>query len=168
MRVSGKVQEWAFIDPLECKSDEHILIHSFLYIPECSLLLLGRDSLHKLGTTIHLIGDKLEMDISLDKVYTVIILMCVCLCLVVSNVCNPTDYNTGSSAHGIFQARILEWVAISFSKVSSQSRDQTHISCIGSQILYHYITWEALIMLMAEDKPPQIEQVNLLGVNLKV
>jgi len=143
MRVSGKFQEWAFTEPLECKSDEHILIHSFLYIPECSLLLLGRDSLHKLGTTIHLIGDKLEMDISLDKVHKVIILMCVCLCSVVSNVFNPTDYNTGSCAHGIFQARILEWVAISFSKVSSQSRDQTHISCIGRQILYHCTTWEA-------------------------
>lgn len=103
MRVSGKFQEWAFTEPLECKSDEHILIHSFLYIPECSLLLLGRDSLHKLGTTIHLIGDKLEMDISLDKVHKVIILMCVCLCSVVSNVFNPTDYNTGSCAHGIFQ-----------------------------------------------------------------
>jgi len=32
--------------------------------------------------------------------------------------CNPVDYNpSGSSLHGIFQARILEWVAISFSKM---------------------------------------------------
>ena len=69
MRISRKVQEWAFIEPLECKSDEYTLIHSFLCIPECSLLLLGRDSLHKLGTAIHLRGDKLEMDISLDKVH---------------------------------------------------------------------------------------------------
>ena len=44
----------------------------------------------------------------------------------------------GSSVHGIFQARILEWVAISFSRESSQPRDQIHISCascIGRQIL---------------------------------
>ena len=34
----------------------------------------------------------------------------------------------GSSAHGIFQARILEWGAISYSRGSSQPRDQTHIS----------------------------------------
>ena len=34
---------------------------------------------------------------------------------------------TGSSVHGIFQARILEWVAISFSRGSSQTRDWTHI-----------------------------------------
>ena len=35
----------------------------------------------------------------------------------------------GSSVHGILQARILEWVAISSSKGSSQPRDQTHVSC---------------------------------------
>ena len=42
-----------------------------------------------------------------------------------------------SSVHGILQARILEWVAILFSKGSSWLRDQTHISyisCIGRQI----------------------------------
>ena len=37
----------------------------------------------------------------------------------------------GSSVHGISQARILEWVAISFSRGSSQIRDQTHIFCIA-------------------------------------
>ena len=37
----------------------------------------------------------------------------------------------GSSVCGIFQAKILESVAISFSRKSSQSSDQTHISCIG-------------------------------------
>ena len=35
----------------------------------------------------------------------------------------------GSSAHGILQARILEWVAISFSRGSSRLRDQTWVSC---------------------------------------
>ena len=38
--------------------------------------------------------------------------------------CDPMEYSLpGSSAHGILQARILEWVAITFSRVSSQSRD---------------------------------------------
>ena len=41
----------------------------------------------------------------------------------------------GSSVHGIFQARVLEWVAISFSKGSSQSRDQTQISCTATGAL---------------------------------
>ena len=41
--------------------------------------------------------------------------------------CSPP----GSSVHGIFQARILEWVAISFSRGSSRPRDQIWVSCIG-------------------------------------
>ena len=51
----------------------------------------------------------------------------------------------GSSAHGIFQARILEWVAISSSRVSSRPRDWTHISCVSCfcmRILYLWATWE--------------------------
>ena len=42
----------------------------------------------------------------------------------------------GSSVHGIFQARVLEWVAISFSIVSSRPRDRTQVSCIVSKTLY--------------------------------
>ena len=45
---------------------------------------------------------------------------------------------------GILQARILEWVAISFSRGSAWPRDPACISCIGRQILYHRATWEAL------------------------
>ena len=39
--------------------------------------------------------------------------------------------------HGISQARILEWIAISSSRGSSRPRDWTHNSCFGKQILYH-------------------------------
>ena len=53
--------------------------------------------------------------------------------------CDPMDYSPpGSSVHEISQARILEWVANSFSRGSSQPRDWTLISCIGRQILYHW------------------------------
>jgi len=46
--------------------------------------------------------------------------------------CNPIDYSLpGSSVHKISQARILEWVAISSSKSSSQPRDQTRVSCVS-------------------------------------
>ena len=48
-----------------------------------------------------------------------------------------------SSVYGIFQARILEWVAISYSKGSSHPRDQAPISCFGRQILYHWAIGEA-------------------------
>ena len=48
--------------------------------------------------------------------------------------CDPTDCSpAGTSVHGLSQARIPEWVAISFSRESSWPRDQTHISCIASR-----------------------------------
>ena len=54
--------------------------------------------------------------------------------------CNPIDCSPpGSSVHGILQARILEWTAISYSKGFSQPRDGTrvsYVSCTGRQILY--------------------------------
>ena len=56
--------------------------------------------------------------------------------------CDPMDYSLpGSSVHGISQARILEWVAISSSSRSTQPRDWTLISCvscIGRRTLYHW------------------------------
>ena len=47
--------------------------------------------------------------------------------------CSPP----GSSVDGISQARILEWVAISFCRGSYPLRDRTHIFCIGRQVLQH-------------------------------
>ena len=47
---------------------------------------------------------------------------------------NPMDCSPpGSSIHGILQARILEWVAMSSSRRSSQPRDQTQVSCIAGR-----------------------------------
>ena len=69
----------------------------------------------------------------------------VCMCSVASGLCNPIGYSLpGYSVHGIFQARILEWVAISYSRGSFQLKDRTHVSwvyCMG-QIFYHCATWE--------------------------
>ena len=54
--------------------------------------------------------------------------------------CNPVGCSPpGSSVHGISQARILEWVAISFSKGSSQPGNWTHISCIVGRRFF--TTW---------------------------
>ena len=53
--------------------------------------------------------------------------------------CSPP----GSSVHEISQARILEQVAISFSRGSSWPRDQTYVSYIGRGILHHWVTREA-------------------------
>ena len=52
----------------------------------------------------------------------------------------------GSSVHGILQARILEWVAIPFSRASSRPSEGTcisNVSCIGRLVLYTRITWQA-------------------------
>ena len=66
--------------------------------------------------------------------------------------CNPMDCSLpGSSLHGIFQARILEWVAISSSRGSSLSKDRTRvscISCIGRWVLYYCGNWEATVILV--------------------
>ena len=55
--------------------------------------------------------------------------------------CNPVDCSPpSSSVHGILQARILEWVAMPFSRGSSPLRDWTHVSYVfytGRQVLYH-------------------------------
>ena len=76
---------------------------------------------------------------------------CVCVHLSAQScpaLSDPVDYSPpGSSVHGILQARILQWVAISSSRGSSQPRDRTHlscVSCIGRKILNHHATWEAL------------------------
>ena len=48
--------------------------------------------------------------------------------------CDPMNYSPpGSSLHGILQARILEWVAIPFSRESSRPRDQTQVSRIAGR-----------------------------------
>ena len=63
-----------------------------------------------------------------------------CCCIVPQScltLCNPMDYSSpGSSVHGIFQERILEWVAVSYSRGSPQPRDRTCISCVGRRIPY--------------------------------
>ena len=47
----------------------------------------------------------------------------------------------GSSVHEILQARIMEWVAISYYRGSSQPRDQTLVSYIGRWVLYQLSHW---------------------------
>ena len=63
---------------------------------------------------------------------------------VMSNFCNSMDCSPpGSSVHVIFQARILEWVAISYSRRSSQSRDRTLVSHIAGRFFTVWTTREA-------------------------
>ena len=51
-----------------------------------------------------------------------------------TTLCNPMDCSLpGSSVHGILQSRILKWVAMLFSRGSSRSRDQIHVSHIAGR-----------------------------------
>ena len=59
--------------------------------------------------------------------------------------CNPMDSSpSGSSIHGVFQTRILEWVAISFSRGSSWPRDRTSVSHIADRLLTNWANRESL------------------------
>ena len=78
-----------------------------------------------------------------------------CCCLVTEScpyslrphgLCSPP----GSSVHGISQARILEWVAMSSSREFSWPRARTRVSwvsCFGKWVIYHWATWEAQWLL---------------------
>ena len=60
--------------------------------------------------------------------------------------CDPMDCSlSGSSVHGILQARILEWVVISSSRGSSEPRDRTQVSCIAGGRFIVWATREALL-----------------------
>ena len=82
--------------------------------------------------------------------------MCVCVCARLCaqscpTFCDPMNCSLpGASVHEILQAKIMEWVAISFSKGYSRPRNQTGVSyssCIGRQNLYHCGTWEDQIYI---------------------
>ena len=77
---------------------------------------------------------------------------CCCSCLAAKScpiLCKPMDCSPpGSSVQRISQARMLEWVASSFSRGSSHPRDQIHASCIGRWIFCHGAIREAWIPYM--------------------
>ena len=67
-------------------------------------------------------------------------------CSVVSNSLGPIDcIPRGSSVHGTLQARILGWVSMSSSRVSSQARDPTQVSCVAGEFFTNWATREARV-----------------------
>ena len=62
------------------------------------------------------------------------------------------DYRpSGSSVHGVSQVRLLDQVAISFSRGSFPPRDQIHISCIGRWVIYQLSHQVCLAVISGED-----------------
>ena len=65
--------------------------------------------------------------------------------------CDPVDCNLlGFSVHGILQARILEWIAISFARGSSRPRDRTQVSRIGGRRFNLWATREGWFIHLLE------------------
>ena len=82
--------------------------------------------------------------------------------------CDPMDCSLlGSSIHRIFQTRVLEWIAISFSRGSSRPRDQTRVSHIAGRHFTIWATWEAQRAPGAGEKwspnPFSLEKTLMLG-----
>ena len=74
--------------------------------------------------------------------------------------CSPP----GSSIHGISQARILEWVAISFSRGFSWSRDRTHVPCMADRFFTSEPPGKPSIVFCASDLPSSLlMQVGMTG-----
>ena len=67
---------------------------------------------------------------------------------------DPMDHHLPvSSVHGILQARILEWLAISFSRRSAEPRDRTQIfSCIAGEFFYWLSLQESPIIILVGEK----------------
>ena len=83
--------------------------------------------------------------------------------------CNPMDFSLpDSSVHGILQARILEWVAIPFSRGSCRPGNKTQVSCTASRFLTICDTREALWLIhVVRQKPTQYCKTIILPLKLK-
>ena len=103
----------------------------------------------------------------------------VCCCLVTKlclTLCDPMDYSpSGSSAHGISQARILEWVAISFSMdLPNPGLKPTYPVCQVDSLLFSHLAWffNTLCILchslLACTPSNEKSADNLMGVHLYV
>ena len=78
------------------------------------------------------------------------------------NLCNPMDCSLpGSSVHATLQARIMEWVAITFSRVSSQPWDRTQVSCTASRWFTHYLLQGIFPTLGSNSRSPALQADDL-------
>ena len=125
-------------------------VNSMEAAPVCFCVLVC----HPMSTYIQLIRG---ITLSLASFY---FFLCVCVLVTQScrTLCEPMDCSPpGSSVHGILQASILEWVAIHFSRGSSQPGDQTQVSFIASRFFTIWATREAppffLYLLVNRVKP---------------
>ena len=94
-----------------------------------------------LGVVIYSCGEKVSYPVSLS--HSLSVLLHVLLAQSCPPLCDLVDCSLpGSSVHGILPVKMLEWVAISFSRGSSQPRDWTPVACIGSRFFAVWATRE--------------------------
>ena len=119
------------LDPLFCKTPTH----AFITFSMCHFLVTCRRFTDNVGRNLMLdstTANAFSINHLLTSSVTEIFIfyvnqLCVCVCVCVCaqsclTLCDPMDCSPpGSSVHGIFQAVILEWVTISFSRGSSQT-----------------------------------------------
>ena len=119
-----------------------------MYLPNCYFCLLG--SLEPVWNLWQVSGAPkgrrcglrfLWLPVPVLSGFFLAVHMCVLVAQSCRTVCGPMDYSPpGSSVHGILQTRILEWVAVSFSRGSSQPRDWTRVSCIAGRFFFFFFT----------------------------
>ena len=113
-------------------------------------LLLGRKAITNQDCILKSRDIALPTKVHLVKamVFPVVMYGCEKETSVVPTLCDPMNYSLPvSSVHGIYQASVLEWVAIFFSRGSSWPRDRTQVSCIAGRRFTIWATREALWIL---------------------
>ena len=114
-------------------------ITNLRYADDTTLMAKSEEELKSLLMKVKEESEKVGLKLNIQKTKTLskclLVCVCVCACSVTQlcpTDCNPMDCSlTSSSVHRIFQARILEWVAMPSSRASSQPRDGTHVFCIA-------------------------------------
>ena len=124
-QLGSSLRSWC---PVTLSGFSQVWLTQFINFGASLQLMLGINT--KLGPqTLYLLGSYSSRSLGVGQV-------CVCVCPVMS-ICNAMACRPpGSSVRGISQASILEWVAVFFSRGSSQPRARTHISLAGRCMLY--------------------------------
>ena len=120
--------------------------HSFMTFPMCFVLVLEVKCFH-----VKIIANSHAVVRNNTKRFMYILPrfpngVCMCAKLLQSYLTlhDPVDYSPpGSSVHGILQARILEWIAIPFSRGSFCPKGRTQVSCIADRFFIFWATMEA-------------------------
>ena len=82
--------------------------------------------------------------------------------------CDPTNCSPpGSSVHGISQARIPEWTAISFSRGSFQCKDLTRVFCIAGRFFTIWVTWKPINLILISNEFTLLLTTNTFTLLLK-